>query len=204
MNDGENTLLSLTVSRELAIKIKIALSMGRHHRLSAHHTKIKWQELENEIFDNKGLVDTLEFELQLKKEFEVWMDAGLLKQYERVNFGDDLTALEIANRRYLSIAVDDQTMEDFEPRLRSPVRSDQSINHEPEPPDAGQRGGRRRDTSVDRDRNRGRDINDEASGMYFTVLGGLAEAATHPRAGRRDEIGARTSEHDRLNEERDL
>jgi hypothetical protein len=67
MKQGEENVLVLTLSSELATKIQNALSMGRQHRLSAQYTKAKVKELEVERLDNKGLVETLDFELQLKK-----------------------------------------------------------------------------------------------------------------------------------------
>ena len=65
--NGEQSVLVLTLSGELATKIQKALSMGRQHRLSAQYTKAKIKELETERLDNAGLVEALEFELQHKK-----------------------------------------------------------------------------------------------------------------------------------------
>jgi hypothetical protein len=68
IKEGEEPVLVLTLSGELAAKIQKSLSMGRQHRLSAHYTKAKLKELETKRLDNAGLVETLEFEIQHKKE----------------------------------------------------------------------------------------------------------------------------------------
>jgi len=65
--EGEEKVLVLTLSSDLAMKFQRALSMGRQHRLSAHYTKAKLKETRTERLDNAALVETLEFELRLKK-----------------------------------------------------------------------------------------------------------------------------------------
>ncbi|KAI4674268.1 uncharacterized protein J4E84_010643 [Alternaria hordeiaustralica] len=67
IKEGEEKVLVLTLSSDLAMKFQRALSMGRQHRLSAHYTKAKLKETRTERLDNAALVETLEFELRLKK-----------------------------------------------------------------------------------------------------------------------------------------
>lgn len=67
IKEGDDNTLALTLCRDLAMKIQQALCLGRQHRLSAQFTKVKLKELKTERLDNAGLVETLDFELQLKK-----------------------------------------------------------------------------------------------------------------------------------------
>ena len=67
IQEGDDSTLALTLCRDLAMRFQRALSLGRQHRLSTQFTKAKMKELKTERLDNAGLVETLEFELQLKK-----------------------------------------------------------------------------------------------------------------------------------------
>ena len=67
IKEDDDSTLALTLCRDLAMKFQRALSLGRQHRLSTQFTKAKMKELKTERLDNPGLVEALEFELQLKK-----------------------------------------------------------------------------------------------------------------------------------------
>jgi hypothetical protein len=223
IKEGDEKVLALTLSSDLAMTFQRALSMGRQHRLSAHYTKAKRRETRTEKLDNEALVETLEFELQLKKkELEQALvptdkqreELGTLaRDYHRMRNKRDviernLTMLDEGDKKEVERWRDAWFEVD---RLLDLVWTEAGIlklyesdgGARTERPVAASGFGNNRERSRSRDERREGRSDGKRRRAVQAGHGGFTEAAVHPTTRHRDDSRSQVAESDRPSERDD-